>query len=227
MDDGLVPKLFASLCCLSMWAPIAALGAYGAHRRMVAVEAKDGGPASPAHELPLLLYAVASTAWPFAFVLACIGLGYRKWVRVGRTSTFILLAHFTVAVLGSLGIVLTESQRGPEPLAIVGYACAMLLFGALLFTAMAWRWAGARAERIARGEPSGAELGLVRFGVYALGALVPIAGVVTPLLLSEPQHAHVAKITARVSLVALLLTALAVCAGLLVLIASLEAGRIG
>lgn len=216
--EELIPKIIAGLCCLGMWLPMAALGGFGAHRRMVSVESKDGTPAAPPHETPLLLYAVAATAWPFAFILACIGLAWRKWARVGRGATFILLAHFTVAVLGSVGLVMTESRRGPEVSAIVAYACAMVVFGALLAMVLTWRWTGARATRLAAGAPTGESFGLpLRFGVYAIAMAVPIAGLLMPFLMTEPQHAHVAKVGARLSLLGLMLIVLAVCAGVIAL----------
>lgn len=212
--SGVVP----SLCCLLLWAPMAGLAGFGAHRRMVSVERADGARAAPADEAPLALYAVASIAWPFAFLLACVGLAYRKWARIGRGSTFILLAHFTVIVVGALGLVLAQGRGRDEVGPIFIVACSVVAFGVLLSAALAWRWAGVRARRIGAGAPTGPPLGLERFGLYLVAGLVPAAGLIVPFAMAEPQHAALGKVSARLAVVGLATIALAVCVAVVALV---------
>lgn len=218
MRDEILPAVLAGLCCLAMWSPVAALLAFAAHRRMRAVEAADGGRAEPAHEGPLLWYAVSAVAWPFAFGLAVVGIARRPWARVGRGSTLILLAHLTVAVLAAVASMIASAGRRDDPLPFVIMACAMLVTGALLAAIFAWRWSGARARRLASAPPAGGGLGAARFALYAGAAFVGMLGLLAPFVLTKPEDAHAAKIAFRISVTHLALIVLGVCTALPILV---------
>ena len=218
MGDQTLPSLLAGLCCLVMWAPIAALPAWGAGRRMRAVEEADGIRAEPAHEGALLWYAVSSIAWPFAFGLAVVGLARRPWVRVGRGSTLILLAHFTFVMLAVLGLRIATSERREDPVHIAVMVCAIVVACGLLFATFAWRWSGARAARLAAAPPAGGGLGGARFALYAGTLLVALIGLLAPFVLTKPEDAHAAKVAFRIALVHLMAIVLGVCIALPVLV---------
>lgn len=219
VHDDTLPKLFAGLCCLVMWSPIAALLGWGAHYRMRSVEAADGARAEPAHEGPLLWYAVSAIAWPFAFGLAVVGLARRRWVRVGRGSAFVLLAHFTAVVLAAIASMLASGRPGgDDPLPIVIMACVVLMTGALMSAVFAWRWSGARARRIASGPKTDGGLGGARFALYAGAMFVGMIGLISPFVLTKSEDAHAAKIAFRISSGVMLAIVIGVCVGLTLLV---------
>lgn len=228
MDD-LAATLVASVIMMGVWLAMAAPVGYLAHRRMRRVEQDLGAPALPAHELPLLLRAVAAIAWPVAAVVGLVAWVTRSWARLARDVTLIFLAQITASVLSAIGIVIAQTRSPPastadELLALVVAACVNLGTGVLVATAFLWLWAGRRAERIRRGPPQGPPLGAWRFALYAASLVFWPAGITLAVVFTKPENAHVGANAFRCSLVQIAWIAIAVCIAVPLVVSSLGIG---
>jgi hypothetical protein len=212
----LLATVIASALLVGVWLCIAGpIGAL-AHVRMRRVERDLGAPALPANELPLLLLAVASIAWPVATVVALVAWIKRPWARLGRNVTLVFLAQITASVLSVVGLALATSRSPPEstfeelfPLVVL--ACVNLGAGILVATPLLWVWAGRRAVRLRARPSTGPAPGLWRFALYALSLWFWPVGITLSVMLTEPQDAGVGANAFRWSLVQIAGVALAVC----------------
>jgi hypothetical protein len=213
MSEDAAGAVVAGVICLGCWAVLAAPLAFAAHARMAKVEREDRKRALPANETPLILYGVAAIAWPMALGVAIVGLAKREWSRLGRNGAFILIGHFTVYVIGSVFISAnTASTPEDSLLAIVGFAASIVAVGTLGASLFAWLWSGARAARIASAPATKEGMGALRFAIYAVSLFFWPAGIVCVAIMNEPHDAHVGKVAFRMSLLNLVLIALATCA---------------
>jgi hypothetical protein len=221
MHDELGPALCASAICMLIWGGMAAGAGALAHWRMVRVERDLGTQALPAHEWPQLWYAIAAIAWPFAAVLAAVGLFRRAWARAGRNTFWILLAHFSVTTIGATVSMIFDAQHSGPGIGVVFMACGMVLFGATLAMIMTWRFTSARADRIAS-EPHEAEAKepstLERLAIYIGTVMAWPIGIAAAVVYSKPHNVRVGMGALRVT--ALVFTAIswAVCIGISVLV---------
>lgn len=212
------PNLAEALCagsvCLGTWAALGGASGWLATYRMRSVERATGGWAEPPNERRYLWYAGAAVAWPIAATLALVGLASRRWTRTGRDCALIMLAHFTLALFGSLGVALAQDGPGDNPLPLVIYACVMVGAGALAAMIIAWKWAGARAHRLASEEPTGAPPGAERFAVYLASLAAWPVGFIAAALYTRPENVRVGTTAMRLSLGVLVAVVATVCVGL-------------
>lgn len=221
-SSDVLARLCASVFCLGVWGALAAGSGWLAHRRVRSVEGATGRPARPDGEGPLLWYAGAAVAWPFAAGLALVGLISRERARVGRNCFYLLLGHFTLATVGAIAIAVVrpDDLGSTEIYGAVYFACGLVASGVLAAAGFGWIWAGRRARRIASEPPSGAPPeGWVRVLLYLGSAVFWPAGLVSAAVFTKPESAAVGATAFRVSLLHLVTVAIAVCVGIPIVIA--------
>jgi hypothetical protein len=219
----LAATLVASLIVMGVWLGMAAPVGYLAHRRMRRVEQELGAPALPENELPLLLRAIASIAWPVAAAVGLVAWNRRNWARLARDVTLIFLAQITGAVLSAMGVAIWHSPDPPastaeEMFPLVIMACVTLGVGVLIATPFIWLWAGRRARRLRQLPPAAPPPGAARFALYAASLLFWPLGVFLAATYTAPENAQVGANAFRCSLAQMVFVALAVCVGLPLLV---------
>lgn len=209
--------------CLGTWGAMAGASGWLATYRMRSVERATGGWAEPPNERRYLWYAGAAVAWPIAAALALVGLASRRWTRTGRDCALIMLGHFTLAVLGSIGVALAQEPPQSDPFPMIVFACVMVGGGALAAMIIVWKWAGARAHRLASEEPTGDGPGAERFAVYLASLAAWPVGFIAAALYTKPENVRVGTTAMRLSLGVLVAVVAIVCVGLPVIAATLGA----
>ena len=149
--------------------------------------------------------------------LAAFGLFSPERARLGRNAYWILVAHFSLATLGACGMVVTGSE---SVVPILVMACLIVGGSAVMALAFAWRWSGARRDRIeADGPGSEPGPGPERFALYAGALLMWPVGLIGAFVYAEPHNVRAGTVAARLSMLQCFGIALAVCVGLPILAA--------
>lgn len=217
MAHDVASAICASACCVGSWAAMAGGAGWLVERRLRGVEAQLGRRAVPSEENALLFYAGASTVWLAAMALAAFGLFSPERARLGRNAYWILVAHFSLATLGACGMVVTGSE---SVVPILVMACLIVGGSAVMALAFAWRWSGARRDRIeADGPGSEPGPGPERFALYAGALLMWPVGLIGAFVYAEPHNVRAGTVAARLSMLQCFGIALAVCVGLPILAA--------
>ncbi len=225
MRDEIAGALCAGVCCLGSWGAIALGAGWLAHRRARNVERALGREALPPDELPLLFYAGASVVWVSALVLAVVGLVKRDWARLGRNCLYLFLGHMTLVTLAAMTQATLDSVNGRtgDPMGVVLLACVIVAGSAIASLVFFWRWAGARADRIAAtADPSAEPPGAERFAVYAGSLLFWPVGLIAAVVYRAPESVRVGMNALRLTALHVVMIALAVCAALPVIVSLLE-----
>ena len=202
-----------------MWLVPAGLGSFFAHRRTLAVERQLGTRALPPHEQHLLWYAGAASLWLVAAVLALVGLGSRRWTRMGRNAAYIFVVHITFLVI--FVVLLAPDADAPREralLSIVTMACVMAGAGLTAAIVCTFIWAGARSERLARLPHTGPPPGPEQYAIYFVSLPFWPAGLIAAAVYNKPQNVQTGAMALRVSLVSLWTIAAAICAAIPMLV---------